>query len=65
MRYFYPQLRLKKYETDVCNCCFRIDTELGDKTTSKERKAALKLEKATHLGKIQKSFRKVLSLQKM
>ena len=51
VRYFFPRLRVKQYDTDVCNCCYRIDTELKYSDISDEHREELLLEKAMHLGK--------------
>ncbi len=49
VKFFFPRLRLKRHETDVCNACFRIDTELLE-CTDEDRKKELQLQKETHIG---------------
>ncbi|XP_071489968.1 uncharacterized protein [Diadema antillarum] len=49
VRAFKPRLRLKTASTGLCSCCYRIDVELNDPTTSDERKAELRLQKETWL----------------
>ena len=46
----YPRLHLRRQQTDMCNVCFRIDTELADAGTTEERRKELLLQKETHLG---------------
>ena len=51
VRSFFPRLRLKRHETDVCNVCFKITTELKDETLSDARRDELKAMKDAHIGK--------------
>ena len=50
VRVYYPNLRLKRFMTDMCNRCYRIDIQLRE-NISDERKAQLIQEKQTHLRK--------------
>ena len=47
----YPRLRLKRSETDVCNACNRIKTELEDPNLTEEGRNDLTAQKENHIGK--------------
>ena len=47
--YFYPGVRLSRSKEDVCDACMRIELQLCDESLTPEARAALELQKRTHL----------------
>ena len=52
LRYFYPNLRLHRTESDLCNACYRIDTALKDPSVTPEAAEELRAQKDIHVGKL-------------
>lgn len=52
VKFFYPRLRLKRHQTDVCNVCYKIDIELEQENITEDRKTELQVQKDVHIGKI-------------
>jgi hypothetical protein len=51
IKHFFPNLRLHRAESDLCNACYRINIELQDASISDETRAQLLAQQEVHIGK--------------